>query len=48
MPFHIRLLEEFSGYQVENSIGDFNKLLLARMDAGVAYLKLTEPPELLD
>ena len=38
----------FSGYQVENSIGDFNKLLLARMDAGVAYLKLTEPPELLD
>ena len=35
-------------YQVENSVGELNKLLLARMDAGVAYLKLTEPPELLD
>lgn len=41
---NIRLLEEFSGHQVENSIGDLNKLSLARMDAGVAYLKLTEAP----
>ena len=31
-------------YQVENSVGELNKLLLARMDAGVAYLKLTEAP----
>ena len=46
VPFmpNIRLLEEFSGYQVENSVGDLNKLSLARMDAGVAYLKLTEAP----
>lgn len=41
---NIRLLEEFSGYQVENSVPDLNKLSLARMDAGVAYLKLTEAP----
>lgn len=41
---NIRLLEEFSGLQVENSVGDLNKLSLARMDAGVAYLKLTESP----
>ena len=41
---NIRLLEEFSGYQVENSVTDLNKLSLARMDAGVAYLKLTEAP----
>ena len=46
VPFmpNIRLLEEFSGYQVENSVADLNKLSLARMDAGVAYLKLTEAP----
>ena len=40
---NIRLLEEFSGNQVENSISDLPQLSLARMDAGVAYLKLTEP-----
>lgn len=46
IPFmpNIRLLEEFSGYQVENSVADLNKLSLARMEAGVAYLKLTEAP----
>lgn len=41
---NIRLLEEFSGHQVENSVTDLNKLSLARMDAGVAYLMLTEAP----
>lgn len=46
IPFmpNIRLLDEFAGSQVENSIGDLNKLSLARMNAGVAYLKVTEPP----
>lgn len=46
IPFmpNIRLLDEFTGSQVENSIGDLNKLSLARMNAGVAYLKVTEPP----
>ena len=39
---NIRLLDEFSGYQIDNSVADLNKLSLARMDAGVAYLKLTE------
>ena len=46
IPFmpNIRLLDEFAGSQVENSVGDLNQLSLARMDAGVAYLKLTEAP----
>jgi hypothetical protein len=41
---NIRLLDEFSGHQVENSVGDLSKLSLIRLDAGVAYLKLTEAP----
>ena len=41
---NVRLLEEFTGYQVENSVGDLNKLSLARLDAGVAYLQITEAP----
>ena len=47
IPFmpNIRLLDEFTGSQVENSVGDLNKLSLSRMNAGVAYLKVTEPPQ---
>jgi len=47
IPFmpNIRLLDEFAGSQVENSVGDLNKLSLSRMNAGVAYLKVTEPPQ---
>ena len=43
---NIRILEEFAGYQVENMLTDppLNKLSLARINAGVAYLKLTESP----
>ena len=41
---NIRLLDEFAGHHVENSVGDLSKLSLIRLDAGVAYLKLTEAP----
>ena len=39
---NVRLLDEFSGLSVDNSVGDLSQLTLVRVNSGVAYLKLTE------
>ena len=39
---NVRLLEEFSSVQVDNTITDLSALTLARMETGGTFLKLTE------